>query len=81
LIRIEAGPRGFRVQLGGKLGRHPTLAPELPGLFTWAGVTQLVRSSAELFTAQQDGFRRFADLLSTKRIRRILKEHGAGDGA
>ncbi|HOT29290.1 MAG TPA: 4Fe-4S binding protein [Candidatus Ozemobacteraceae bacterium] len=31
---IAPGREGFRVLVGGRLGRHPRLATELPGLFT-----------------------------------------------
>jgi anaerobic sulfite reductase subunit C len=29
---LQEGVRGYRIQLGGKLGRHPRLAQELPGI-------------------------------------------------
>ncbi len=31
---LEVEKKGFRIQVGGKLGRHPRLAQELPGIFT-----------------------------------------------
>lgn len=30
---LEAGAKGFRILVGGKLGRHPKLGSELPGLY------------------------------------------------
>lgn len=30
---LQAGMRGYRILLGGKLGRHPRLATELPGIY------------------------------------------------
>jgi dissimilatory sulfite reductase (desulfoviridin) alpha/beta subunit len=29
---LQEEKRGFRIQVGGKLGRHPRLAEELPGI-------------------------------------------------
>ena len=31
---LEEGRKGYRVQLGGKLGRHPRLAREMPGIYS-----------------------------------------------
>ena len=44
---IEEGIKGFKILIGGKLGRHPRLAMELPGIFspeeTLAKVKRLIR--------------------------------------
>ncbi len=44
---IEEGEKGFKILIGGKLGRHPRLAMELPGIFnpeeTLAKVKELIR--------------------------------------
>lgn len=37
---IRAAREGFRVLVGGRLGRHPRLATELPGLYTAAGACE-----------------------------------------
>jgi dissimilatory sulfite reductase (desulfoviridin) alpha/beta subunit len=35
---LQVGRRGWRIQLGGRLGRHPRLATELGGIYTREGV-------------------------------------------
>lgn len=39
-----ADKKGFKVQIGGKLGRHPQLAKELPGIYSKDEVIGIVKS-------------------------------------
>src|SRR5210317_1034657 len=39
---LVEGQKGYRVQLGGKLGRHPQLAKELPGVYSEEQVLQII---------------------------------------
>ena len=55
---------GFRVQLGGKLGRHPQLAKELPGLYTAEDVVKIVEDCLSLYKQRSTGGRRFAEIFS-----------------
>jgi len=41
---IVADKKGFKVQIGGKLGRHPQLAKELPGIYSKDEVIGIVKS-------------------------------------
>jgi dissimilatory sulfite reductase (desulfoviridin) alpha/beta subunit len=54
--------RGWRVLLGGKLGRHPRLAEELPGLYTEDEVVDLVKKAVAVYEDQARGGERFSDL-------------------
>ncbi|MGD9303129.1 MAG: 4Fe-4S dicluster domain-containing protein, partial [Desulfobacterales bacterium] len=40
---IVEGEKGYRIQLGGKLGRHPQLAKELPGIYDENQVLEIVQ--------------------------------------
>ena len=40
---IKQGQKGFRVQLGGRLGRHPRLGMELPGILKPEQVLEVLR--------------------------------------
>jgi anaerobic sulfite reductase subunit C len=55
--------RGYRVLLGGKLGRHPRLARELPGIFSEEGVLRIVEACVALYKKKSRGGKRFAELL------------------
>jgi len=39
---LQAGTRGYRILVGGKLGRHPRLATELPGIYKREEVTGIL---------------------------------------
>lgn len=57
------GTSGWRVMLGGKLGRHPQLAQELAGLYDEDAVVQIVSTCIAHFKNHFDPHRRFGDLL------------------
>lgn len=72
---LEAGCRGFRVQLGGKLGRHPRLAKELPGLYTEQQVLAIVKDCLAIYTRKSTGGKRFAEVFSERDFRQIAKRY------
>lgn len=59
---LVEGRRGWRVLLGGKLGRHPRLAEELPGLYTEDEVVERVKQAVALYKDRAEGGERFSDL-------------------
>jgi anaerobic sulfite reductase subunit C len=59
---IAEGWRGFRVQIGGRLGRHPRLGRELPGIFEEDQVIEIVQACLELYKARSRQGERFAHL-------------------
>lgn len=61
---LVSGQTGYRVQLGGKLGRHPQLARELPGIFSESQVLNIVKASLTLYKQRSTGGARFAEILS-----------------
>ncbi len=65
---LVAGQTGYRVQLGGKLGRHPRLAVELPGIYSEDGVVRIVRDCIDFYKARSRNGKRFAHLLSAADI-------------
>lgn len=56
--------KGYRVQLGGKLGRHPRLARELPGIYTQQEVLHIVDACLGLYKKESRGGKRFAEILT-----------------
>ncbi len=74
---LATGCRGFRVQLGGKLGRHPQLGRELPGLYTQEQVLEIVRDCLHLYKQKSTGGKRFAEILSEKDFIRIADRYTA----
>jgi dissimilatory sulfite reductase (desulfoviridin) alpha/beta subunit len=62
---IGYGVRGYRFLVGGKLGRHPRLATELPGLYDADAVRELVRWCVRYYKEHSRGGERFAALVQS----------------
>jgi dissimilatory sulfite reductase (desulfoviridin) alpha/beta subunit len=58
------GIKGYRVQVGGKLGRHPRLAVELPGVYDHTTVLEIVRTCLSLYKKKNQMGERFGELLT-----------------
>ncbi len=55
--------QGFKVQLGGKLGRRPRLAKELPGIYDEEEVLEIVKFAVEFYKKKSENGKRFAEIL------------------
>ncbi len=65
---LVAGQTGYRVQLGGKLGRHPRLASELPGIYGENDVIKIIQDCIDFYKAKSTNGKRFAELLTAADI-------------
>lgn len=65
---LMEGAKGYRVQLGGKLGRHPRLARELPGIFDSSAVLDIVQAAIDLYKARSRKGQRFGEILQPSDI-------------
>jgi len=61
---IAEGRKGFRVLLGGKLGRHPRLAKELPGIYSEEQVVLIVKACLNFYKKTSKNGERFGQLLT-----------------
>jgi len=64
---IQMQTTGFRILLGGKLGRHPRLARELPGIQSQADVLVMVARALEHFRTHYQPGDRFGDILGREK--------------
>jgi anaerobic sulfite reductase subunit C len=60
---LAEGQKGYRVQLGGKLGRHPQLARELPGVYNEEQVRRIVKECIDFYKKHSKNGKRFAQIL------------------
>ncbi len=58
------GKKGYRVQVGGKLGRHPQLAHELSGIYSADEALTLLQACIDLYKSKSHCGRRFGEILS-----------------
>ena len=72
---IVEGSKGFRVQLGGKLGRHPRLAKELPGIYTEAQVLAIVKDCLQFYKKMSKHGERFGQLLQSSDFDKMVNRH------
>jgi anaerobic sulfite reductase subunit C len=70
---IQEQKRGFRVQLGGKLGRHPRLAMELPGVYTERNVLEIVRYCITFYKRNSRRGKRFAEIFKKSDVDALLE--------
>ncbi len=71
---------GYRVLLGGKLGRHPRLADELPGIYDEDSVVAIVQWCIDEYKRGSTKGKRFAELVAEDEglIKRLLEDIGDG---
>jgi dissimilatory sulfite reductase (desulfoviridin) alpha/beta subunit len=61
---LAPGARGYRVLLGGKLGRHPRLARELPGIYTADQVLSILEGCLAIYKDRSHHGERFAEIVT-----------------
>ena len=61
---LESGKKGYRVLIGGKLGRHPRLARELPGIHDAETVVRMIDDFLAFYKSRSTRGQRFAQLLT-----------------
>lgn len=73
---LDPGVVGFRILVGGKLGRHPRLAEELPGIYSEADVLEVVRHCINYRKTRSRNGERFAELVAKdkKFISALIRE-------
>jgi len=73
---IQEGKKGFRVLLGGKLGRHPQLAREMPGIYTQEKVLEIVQYCISFYKQNNRHAKRFAQIFTTSDFDELLSRFG-----
>ena len=72
---LMEGQKGYRVQLGGKLGRHPQLAKELPGVYSEEQVRQIIQDCIRFYKKHSRNGKRFAQILQPQDFAEIAKRY------
>jgi len=62
---IEEKEKGFRVLLGGRLGRHPRLAMEVPGIHSRPRVLAIVKNCLTFYKTHSKNGQRFSKILTS----------------
>lgn len=70
---IEEGEKGYRLMLGGKLGRHPQLALEMPGIYSEDEVVAIVLNCIKFYKKHSRHGERFGAIIKPSDFDAILK--------
>ena len=73
---IKPGAKGYRIQLGGKLGRHPRLGRELHGIFSEEEVLEVVKDCIAFYKKNSRHGERFAEIFDDNAFERFQKKYG-----
>lgn len=71
---LATGRKGYRVQLGGKLGRHPRLAKELPDLYSEEDVLEILRKCIRIYKEKSEKGERFSDIFWQEGVQETFVE-------
>jgi dissimilatory sulfite reductase (desulfoviridin) alpha/beta subunit len=74
---LATGIKGFRVQVGGKLGRHPQLARELPGIYNEDEVREIVQWCLDFYKQHSRNGQRLAEVLTDADFERMVQKMGS----
>lgn len=70
---LEESERGYRILVGGKLGRHPRLAEELEGIFSKEEALHIVEKGCiDYYKAHCESGERFGEVISRKGAEDLL---------
>ena len=61
---IKEGQKGYKVFLGGKLGRHPRLAEEISGIFNEEQVTGIIKECIGFYKKNSKNGKRFSEIFT-----------------
>ncbi len=75
---IKEGRKGYRIQLGGKLGRHPRLAKELPCVYNEDAVIQIIKDCIEIYKRKSLNGERFAEILDESEFHMLSETYSKG---
>ncbi|MFC1885382.1 4Fe-4S binding protein, partial [Thermodesulfobacteriota bacterium] len=72
--KIKKVSAGYRIMLGGKLGRHPRLARELEGIYSPGEALEILDRALDYYQVHAPGGERFGEILDRAGIKEIEGE-------
>lgn len=76
---IAEGQKGYRILLGGRLGRHPRLGMELPGIFTESETLSILKWCLEFYRQNCREAKRFSHILDESDFIELARKIDRGD--
>jgi anaerobic sulfite reductase subunit C len=69
---LAVGEKGFRIQVGGKLGRRPQLASEIPGIYHEDEIISLVGECISFYKKHGKNGQRFGSIIARSGLDEII---------
>ena len=66
------------MQLAGKLGRHPKLAKELPGIYSKEAVIDIIKDCIKIYKRKSTNGKRFAEIFDESDFNSLIDKHANG---
>ncbi len=73
---LQAEIQGYRIMVGGRLGRRPKLAQELPGIYSHSEAVKLSEACVDLYMAECVNGERFGEVIDRTTIEPLLAKVG-----
>jgi len=74
---LTQGSGGFRVLLAGKLGRHPRLARELPGIHSEDTVLAILKDCIDFYKSHSSNGQRFAQIFTSADFDELARRYAS----
>lgn len=71
---LEEGEKGYRILVGGKLGRHPRLGSEMPGIYTEEEALKIIDHCIDYYQNHCVAGERFGEVLEKEGLDSFLKD-------
>ncbi len=71
---LEEDRKGYRVLLGGKLGRHPQLGLELPGVYSERQVLELLEKCLDHYMRHNETGERFGEVINRAGLPQTMRD-------
>ncbi|MBN1849121.1 MAG: 4Fe-4S binding protein [Deltaproteobacteria bacterium] len=68
---LTEGQKGFRIQVGGKLGRHPRLATEIPGIHTPQDIPKFIDRCLDYYQTHCQKGERFGEMIEKNGVEEL----------
>lgn len=74
---LTSSAEGYRIQLGGKLGRHPQLARELPGIYAADTILEIIDAGIHIYKTRSQKGERFGEILRPENYEYLVAQFGS----
>ncbi len=74
---LTTAAEGYRIQLGGKLGRHPQLARELPGIYASDTILEIIDAGIHIYKTRSQKGERFGEILGPENYDYLVAQFGS----